>query len=451
MSTMMEIIRKLSPLRLGVNCDGADQCARLLCEELPFTVHEWAARGQWNGWIVPMKWEVDNATIHDEAGNLLYDGMAHPLGVIGYSQPHMGVVSRDELRKHLFFTENYDDALVYHCDLWYKPHRKEWGFSVPKKLFDALPEGNYLVDLRTRFEAGTMKVLEYILPADEARSSIILNAHNCHPFLANDDLSGVAVGIEVVRRLRHRVSGRRHNIRLVIGPEHYGSLFYLRDLHPKVVETVRGAIFLEALGTPGPLALQRSFLGDTPIDRALINVLTHNNMAWSQGEFRSIVGNDETIWEAIGYEIPCPSISRVPFPEYHTSKDSPDIIDEEQLEKAVQVVVDAIDILDHNKLIVAEHKGLFCLSNPEYDLYQPIQDPSEPGRRAVGEVAKRWNHLMNCLPRYFDDDTHILEIAERHGFSFRQVYDYLKQFETAELISLHHSKKPLKVRRLAPL
>jgi hypothetical protein len=58
---------------------------------------------------------------------------------------------------------------------------------------------------------------------------------------------------------------------------------------------------------------------------------------------------------------------------------------------------------------------------------------------------------MNCLPRYFEGDTYTLEIAERHGFPFRQVYDYLRQFEAHGLISLSHSKKPMRTEKLAPL
>ena len=34
-----------------------------------------------------------------------------------------------------------------------------------------------------------MKVLEYTLPGSSSET-IIINAHNCHPFQANDDISG---------------------------------------------------------------------------------------------------------------------------------------------------------------------------------------------------------------------------------------------------------------------
>ena len=75
------------------------------------------------------------------------------------------------------------------------------GFSVTKIFFNSInDEDLYSINLETSFEEGTMKVLEYVLHG-ESEDSIIMNAHNCHAFCCNDDLSGVAVGIEVIRNL----------------------------------------------------------------------------------------------------------------------------------------------------------------------------------------------------------------------------------------------------------
>src|SRR5688572_3279090 len=99
--TMMDIIRKLSPLRMGPNCDGADESVRILKQVLPFQVHAFEGGSEVNGWICPLKWEARKAEIRDASGKVIYDGNAHPLGVIGYSQPFQGTVSHEELKKHL--------------------------------------------------------------------------------------------------------------------------------------------------------------------------------------------------------------------------------------------------------------------------------------------------------------------------------------------------------------
>jgi len=371
MRDMMSLIRALSPLRMAPNSNGADQCARLLQEELPFKIHEFSGGAEVNGWICPMKWEPKEAKIRDTKGNLVYDGMWHPLAVIGYSQPYRGRVTGAELKKHLFFPNAFDDALVYHCDLFYKPFRKEWGFSVTKQFYDSIEEGRtYDVDLQTVFEEGTMKVLEYVLPG-ETEDSIIMNAHNCHAFLCNDDLSGVAVGIDVIRALA-KLPKRRYTYRLIVAAEHFGSIFYLNKLSDKEASKLKFGVFLEMLATPGGLALQRGFLGDTLIDRAFINALQHGNVEWRTDCFRKIVGNDETCWEGAGYDIPFPSISRSlgvgHYPEYHTSRDTPELCHQDKMEEAVRIVLDAFEIMEKDAVATRNFKGLVALSHPRYNL-----------------------------------------------------------------------------------
>lgn len=437
MRDMMTLIRALSPLRMAPNSNGADQCARLLQEELPFKVHEFSGGAEVNGWICPKKWEPKEAKIRDTKGGLVYDGMWHPLAVIGYSQPYQGRVTGAELKKHLFFPDAFDDALVYHCDLFYKPFRKEWGFSVTKQFFDSIDESKeYDVDLQTVFEEGTMKVLEYVLPG-ETEDSIVMNAHNCHAFCCNDDLAGVAVGMEVIRELA-KLPRRRFTYRFIVAAEHFGSIFYLNKLSDKEAAKLKWGVFLEMLGTDGALALQRSFLGDSLIDRAFLNALRFGKGKWRTDLFRKIVGNDETCWEAAGFEIPFPSLSRSlgvgHFPQYHTSKDSPDLIQVEKLEESVRIVLDAFSIIEKDCTMTRNFRGLVALSHPRYNLYKAFYDPSEPGRKTIDETAFRWNYLMDCLPRYFDGQTRTIEIAERHELPFRSVHDYVKEFEEKGLV-----------------
>jgi aminopeptidase-like protein len=463
MRDMMELIRTLSPLRMAPNSNGADQCARLLQEELPFEIHEFKGGLECNGWIVPLKWEPKEAKIRDVtgagtpagSGKVIYDGMWHPLAVIGYSQPFQDRVTGAELKKHLFFPNAFDDALVYHCDLFYKPFRKEWGFSVTKQFFDTIDEAkSYDVDLETVFEDGTMKVLEYVLPGD-SEDSIIMNAHNCHAFCCNDDLSGIAVGIDVVRALAKRPR-RRYTYRLLVAAEHFGSIFYLNKLSDAEASRLKYGLFLEMLATDGALALQRSFLGDTLIDRALINTLKFGKAPWRTDFFRKVVGNDETCWEAAGYEVPFPSLSRSlgmgHYPEYHTSRDNPDLCREDKLQEAVRVVLGAFDVLEMDSIATRNFKGLVALSHPRYNLYKPMMDPSEPDRKTIDDTALRWNYLMDCIPRYFDGETRMIEIAERHDQSFKHVYDYMKAFEATGIIKI--SPAPAgnpPVRKLPPL
>jgi aminopeptidase-like protein len=433
-STMIDLIRDLEPIRSGTVCDGADHVMARLQKELPFAIHEFASGTDHNGWTVPWKWDCQKATIDRCFGHLqeqIYDGNAHPLGVASYSDEFTGDVTGAVLKQHLFYSDTYDDALIYHCDWWYKPHARTWGFCVTKRFYESIEDAStYFVDLKTTFTPGTMKVAEYVLPG-ASEESIVINAHTCHPGCANDDLSGVAVGIEVMRFLA-TLPARKYTYRLICAPEHYGSIFYLQRFGSA---HILNALFLESLGTSGPLALQHSFRGDTLIDAALKNVL--RGTKHYTGEFRSIVGNDETCWEAAGHEIPCPSLSRCPFPEYHTSRDNADLMDEHQLEEAVWVVSSCLVTLEHNAYPRRTFTGLVCLSNPEIDLYKPYFDPSIEGRRTIDAEAKAWNRLMNHLPMHFDGSQSLIRLAERFDVKFADLYEYVRQWEQKGLVKLH--------------
>ncbi len=428
---MIQLIRDLGPIRSGTVCDGLDRTVDIIREELPFMVHEFASGVECNGWTVPWKWECQKAIIRGH-GSFLYDGNAHPLGVASYSNSFTGMIPGVELKKYLFYSAVYPDAIIYHCDWWYKQHARSWGFCVTKTFFDSIVDDVfYDVDLQTTFTPGTMKVAEQVLVGN-GDCSIVLNAHSCHPGCANDDLSGIAVGIEVMRRLA-RIPTMDLTVRLIVAPEHYGSIFYLDRFGQG---DIRAALFLESLGTTGPLALQHSFNNkEELIDHALVNAVI--GTAHYRGEFRSIVGNDETCWDSAGYAIPCPSLSRCPFTEYHTSLDNADLMSLPHLEEAVQVVMRALLALDRNAFLERVGKpGLVCLSNPAIDLYQPYFDPSIADRRTITDHQKEWNRLMNFLPRYFDSQMTILDIANKHGLPFDAVYQYVKQWESKGLVKL---------------
>lgn len=433
---MMELLKRLYPHRMAPVSEGLDEVSRLLAAELPFKIHEYPSGEEYNGWVVPQKWGVKKAVI-SSGGKAIYDGAAHPLGVIGYSQSFSGRVPLEELKKHLFYRDAHPDALVYHCDLYYKIGKKDWGFSMPLNKIKALEPGDYDIELETEFSAGTMKVCDYFLPGESAET-IILNAHDCHPGQANDDIAGVVVAVEVMRRLAKRKN--YYSYRLIVAPEHFGTIFYLRHLPEKVIKTFKFGMFLEMLGSETPFALQESFTGKSDIDRAARLALAERHPDSRTDGFRKIVGNDETVWEAPGYEVPTISLSRFPYPQYHTNMDTDAIISPDRLEESAVTIMDIVDALEDDHRYKRHFTGLVALSNPKYDLYVSPGDPSIP--IAVGDEQKRWNHLMNCLPRYFDEKTSVLDVAEKHGLPRRLVYEYIKRFEAKGLVS-RVPRKPL--------
>ena len=161
-------------------------------------------------------------------------------------------------------------------------------------------------------------------------------------------------------------------------------------------------------------------------------------MPWRKG-----AGNDETVWEAPGYEVPFVELTRceeqfAPFREYHSSLDTPDLMDAAQLEETLLVLQKTIEALEGDAVIHRRFDGLICLSNPEYDLYLERPDPAVTKNLAAD--AEKWGHLLDCLFRYFDGRTTILEIAERHDLPFDRLRRYINRFEAKGLIHLERTE-----------
>src|SRR3989338_7440628 len=150
MRSMMEILRAVNGLAVAQVSEGADAQARILCAELPFRIFTYPSGEEFNGWIVPRKWKVLRAEIKKN-GRVIYNGIKHPLGVVGYAKSFKGKVGFEELKKHLFYKKDAPSNIVYHCDFYYKPHVATWGFSVPYNLYRHLTDSYYDVDLKTRY------------------------------------------------------------------------------------------------------------------------------------------------------------------------------------------------------------------------------------------------------------------------------------------------------------
>ncbi len=424
MKTVLELIRRLYPYGYSIVSGENDRALKAFLSELPFNVSEYPSGCELNGWVVPSAWLVIHAKLFHNK-NLIYDATKNPLGVPVLSPSVTGSFTLDQLRSHLFFSDIQPNAVPYHWTNLYRPASQIWGFCIPKNLVETLSEGGgYDVDILTETHPSTMKVLDYFLPGAESET-ILLNAHNCHPFQANDDISGCAVGIRVLQQLA-KWPNRRFSYRLIIAPELVGTVHWLHKLG-KEAKHLTYAIMLKSVGNNAPLKLQESFTGKSAIDKAAHHIFKNRFNKYVSGPFRTIYGNDETVFDSPGYAIPSISLTRVPFPEYHTDADTPDSLSESALEETVETVLDILAAMELDICYRASFTGLVALSHPRYDLYRAAAAPGID-RAKQSDKDKEWNLLMSCLPRYLDGKTSLLEIADRHQLPINEVAAYVAKW-----------------------
>jgi aminopeptidase-like protein len=445
---MRELIQELCAFRTGVVSDGNAALFDRIAKELPLQRFAFASGDTYNGWRVPDNWRVKRAKLFRE-GRELFDFMVNSLGVAYYSKSFTGELDWDDLLPHLVTNPALPDAFMFHCMWQYRPWDADWRLVLPHQMFLTMGPGRYRVELETEYEPGEMLVA-HSHKTGQSPKTIVFNSNNCHPHMANDGFAGTAVLIRLMQWLSTRDT--YYSYRLVIGPEHLGSVFYLRDLPRVEVDAMVCGVFEEMPGTGGPIVATSTFAGGHMIDHAFANVLSHYSCSYRLVPWRKGAGNDETVWEAPGYEVPFVELTRcedqfAPYVEYHSSLDTPELMQPAQLEEMLECLKKVVEVLEDNAIITRRFDGLICLSNPEYDLYMERPDPTVV--KDLDADAEKWGHLLDCLFRYMDGDMTILDIANRHELPFDRLSRYLRRFEQKGLVELDRVeiKRQLPVRK----
>jgi aminopeptidase-like protein/aminoglycoside N3'-acetyltransferase len=414
-ASMEEIVRGLWMVRRDIVSDGYDVALSALATQLPMRIHEYATGRECFNWFVPEKWTCQEAWLETMDGRRLFSYDDHPLHVVSYSLPFDGVVTRDELMAHLHVHDRLPDAIPF----MFKYYDRDWGLCCGRSLRDSLSDERYRVRIRTTFSYGTLKVGEVTVPG-ASDETIVLAAHLCHPGMATDDLSGVAVGVDVMRALlRPRAAPRRYTYRLLILPETIGSLAYLSD-HQDLIPRMKGGLFLEMLGLDNPPALQRSFAGETEVDACFVAALQQHDPAGWTAPYRGLLGNDERQFNAPGVRVPMLSLMRVlpktddeyPYREYHSSQDTPAIVSASRLADSRDLVLRMIETLEQDRVPINKFAGEVCCSRyglhidwfkePEaHRLMFTIMDLVD-GTRSIRQIAAATDQTIEAVKLVLD-------------------------------------------------
>lgn len=420
MSLAYQIVKDLGPLARHFSSPDYDQSIEYLQKILPFQIHVFGPQDQHNGWVIPPKYNVKKALIKKD-GQIIYDGKKHALAVVCHSLPFKGKVDRDTLRKHLWFDHRFEDAVPYHFRYSYRPWERDWGFCISKKLYDSLEQGEYKIDLEIEESEPELKVLDFYIKG-RCDLEFLFVAHLDHPGMANDDLAGCAVGVELFKALTSR--NTKFSYRLLLVQEIIGSQYYLNKFGGG-----HEGLFLEMLGVDVPLSVQQSLNGDSMIETALKFAFQEAGLEKRFVGFRELAGNDEIVFETFG--IPMPSLVRCPYPEYHCEQDNISIVKGNRLNEALDILLRVINRLEKETYIDKKFTGLLCLSNPDYDLYV---DPGQPafGKNNTAPLRKLMEHMSLMKQGDF-----LGRLCSRFGLEQAAALDYLQRWEKLGLVEIY--------------
>jgi aminopeptidase-like protein len=413
---MYAAVERLYPICRSITGDGVRATLDILAESLPIERRGVQSGTQAFDWTVPGEWNVRDAYIADRQGRRVVDFRRHSLHLVGYSVPVRATMTLDELRPHLHTLADRPDWIPYRTTYY----DRDWGFCLADEQLRSMDEGPYEVVVDSTLEPGELTYGELVLPGESAEE-VVISAHVCHPSLANDNLSGIAVAMEVARSLK-ACSARRFTYRFLFAPGTIGSLTWL-SRNADVLPRIRHGLVLTGLGGPGPLVYKRSRRGERDVDRAAAHVVARRG-----GEIRSYspYGYDERQFNAIGFDLPFGRLSRTPhgeYPEYHTSADDLSFVKPSELAESYLAVLELLDVLENDEA----YRNLSPYGEPQLGrrgLY-----PSTGGQPATDMVM-----AMLWVLAYSDGSTPLLDIASLAGSDFAGLRGAASALLTAGLL-----------------
>jgi aminopeptidase-like protein len=420
-SEILALAARIFPICRSITGDGVRQTLREVAAHIDLDIHEVATGTPVLDWTIPREWNIRDAWIKNERGEKIVDFDRSNLHVMSYSVPVQRRMSLAELKQHIHTLPDQPDLIPYRTSYY----AENWAFCMSHRQFEALRDETYEVSIDSSLTDGHLTYGEY-LHKGETADEFLLSAHVCHPSLANDNCSGIAL----LTHLAKRISGlrTRYSYRFLFAPGTIGAITWLARNEDRVVRIKHGLV-VSMVGDRGGPTFKKSRRGNSEIDRAMIHALNHSGLSPVIEDFYPY-GYDERQYCSPGFNLPVGLFSRSKFgaiPEYHTSADNLDFIRADALGESYRLINETIGAIEANRTYLnTSPKGEPQLG--KRGLYGAIGGDKDA---AAANMAMLW--ILNQSA----GTNSLLDIAERARLPFAVIQ------RTAKLLADHGLLKPV--------
>ncbi len=412
---MYQLISDLYPICRSITGDGIRKTLHLVQKHIPLTINEIKSGTQVFDWTIPKEWNIRDAYIKNSQGEKIVDFQKSNLHVVNYSIPIHQKISLAELKTHLFTLPDRPDWVPYRTSYY----KESWGFCLSHNQLLQLQDEEYEVFIDSSLEDGYLTYGEHYIPG-EKEQEVLISCHACHPSLANDNLSGIALSTFLAEYLSQL--SLSYSYRFIFIPGTIGSIAWLA-LNEDNVDKIKHGLVVTCVGDSGKSHYKRSRQGDAEIDRAVMHVLQDSGQDYEIMDF-SPYGYDERQFCSPGFNLPVGCFMRSPhgtYSQYHTSADNLNLVQPQFLADSLSKILSVVEILENN--------NKYLNQNPKCEpqlgkrgLYSAIGGQTDTKKQ---ELAMLW--VLN-----FSDGNHsLLEISEKSGLDFdliKKTADTLLQF-----------------------
>jgi aminopeptidase-like protein len=393
---------RIFPICRSITGNGVRETLREIESHIALETREIPTGTDVFDWAVPREWNIRNAYIRDGEGAKVVDFAQSNLHVMSYSIPVRKRLSLAELKKHVHTLPEQPNLIPYRTSYY----AEDWAFCMAHRQFEALRDETYEVVIDSSLEDGSLTYGEY-LHEGETDDEFLFSAHVCHPSLANDNCSGVAL----LTHLAQRMIGlkTRYSYRFLFAPGTIGAIAWLARNEERTGRIKHGLV-VSMVGDGGGPTYKKSRRGDSAVDCAIAHVLRHSGLTTTIEDF-SPYGYDERQYCSPGFNLPVGLFQRSKhgtIPQYHTSADNLSFIKPKHLLESYSVIAKTIDVI--------ENDAVYCstISKCEPQL----------GRRGLyGRIGGKMdiateNMAMLWVLNLSDGAHSLLNIAERSDLPF---------------------------------
>ncbi len=338
------LAKNLFPICRSLTGDGNRKTLKELQKIVPsMQIYEVPTGTQVFDWTVPKEWNIKDGWIKNSKGEKIVDFKKSNLHIMGYSTPVHKKVNLEELLKVVYTLPNQPDLIPY-VTSYYK---ERYGFCMSENQKQSLIEDEYEIFIDSELKEGSLSYGEIVIKGKEDKE-ILLSTYICHPSMANNELSGPVVSIQLAKWLSER--DNRYTYRFVFVPETIGSITYLSKNLEHLKENVIAGFVLTCVGDDNAYSYLESPYADTLADKIAQNVLKFHAPDYIRYKFLTR-GSDERQYCAPGVRLPVCSVMRTKYaeyPEYHTSGDNMDYISPKGLQGTFDVYKKIILGLENN-------------------------------------------------------------------------------------------------------
>jgi len=402
---MYAMIAELYPLCRSITGNGVRRSLEIIGRAFPLHVHEVPSGTPVLDWTIPREWNIRDAYVAGPGGERVVDFQASNLHVVSYSVPVRARMTLEELRPRLHTRPDFPEVIPYRTSYY----TETWGFCLSQRQLDGMPAGEYDVTIDASLEPGSLTYGEgYVEGSTD--DEVLISCHICHPSLANDNLSGIALVAFLARWLA--LAPRRYSYRFLFIPGTIGSITWLARNEARVGRVKHGLV-IAGVGADGPFTYKRSRRGAAEIDRAAVHVLRHQGGGFAVQDF-SPYGYDERQFCSPGFNLPMGCFMRAShgeYREYHTSADDLSLVAPEALAVSLRTCQAIVDVLEGN--------GRYLNQNPKGE---PQLGKRGLYRAVGGELDRQSRELAMLWVLNLSDGSHtLLDIADRADLAFGHV------------------------------